>query len=46
MTEFKRNKDGILQAYRDGKYVGDVITMGDEVKNGNKDRKRQDRRMS
>lgn len=32
MIEFKRNKEtGILEAYKDGKKVGDVITMGDEV---------------
>lgn len=33
MTEFKRNKEtGIVEAWRDGKKVGEVITMGDEVK--------------
>ena len=30
MIEFRRNKEtGILEVWKDGKYVGDVITMGD-----------------
>lgn len=33
MIEFKRNKDtGELEAYKNGKKVGSVGTMGDEVK--------------
>lgn len=33
MIEFKRNKKtGILETWKDGKKVGSVITMGDEVK--------------
>ena len=32
MIEFKRNKEtGILEVWKDGKYVGDMIAMGDEV---------------
>ena len=32
MIEFKRNEEtGILEAWKDGKYIGDVITMGDEI---------------
>lgn len=32
MIEFKRNKEtGILEVWKDGKYVGDVTTMGDEI---------------
>lgn len=32
MIEFKRNKDtGILEAWKDGKMIGEVITMGDEI---------------
>lgn len=32
MTEFRRNKEtGILEAWRDGKKVGEVRTMGDDV---------------
>ena len=32
MIEFKRNKEtGILEAYENGKKVGDVITMGDKI---------------
>ena len=32
MIEFKRNKKtGILEVWKDGKYVGDVVTMGDEI---------------
>lgn len=35
MIEFKRNKKtGILEVWRDGKKIGEIITMGDEVKNG------------
>lgn len=30
MIEFRRNKEtGILEVWKDGKYVGDVIAMGD-----------------
>ena len=33
MIEFKRNKEtGILEAYKDGKKIGTVETMGDDVK--------------
>ena len=33
MIEFRRNKDtGILEVWKDGKYIGEIITMGDEVK--------------
>lgn len=33
MIEFKRNKEtGIVEAWKDGKKIGDVVTMGDEVK--------------
>lgn len=32
MIEFKRNKEtGVLETYKDGKKVGEVITMGDEI---------------
>ena len=32
MKEFKRNKEtGILEVWEDGKKVGEVITMGDEI---------------
>ena len=35
MIEFNRNKEtGILEAYKDGKKIGTVETMGDEVKDG------------
>lgn len=35
MIEFKRNKEtGIVEAWKDGKKVGEIITMGDEVKSG------------
>lgn len=34
MIEFRRNKEtGILEVWKDGKYVGDVTTMGDEISN-------------
>ena len=30
--EFKRNKDtGILEVWKDGKKIGEIITMGDEI---------------
>lgn len=32
MIEFRRNEEtGILEAYKDGEYVGTVGTMGDDV---------------
>lgn len=35
MIEFKRDpKTGILYAYKDGKCVGQITTMGDEIKHG------------
>lgn len=35
MIEFKRDLEtGILYAYKDGKLVGPIVTMGDEVKRG------------
>lgn len=40
MTEFKRNKEtGILEVWKDGKKVGEVITMGDKVNGTNKHEK-------
>ena len=38
-TEFRRNKEtGILEVWRDGKKVGEIVTMGDQVngREGNK----------
>ena len=33
MIEFRRNKEtGIVEAWKNGEKIGDVITMGDEVK--------------
>jgi len=33
MIEFKRNKEtGIVEVWKDGKKVGEMVTMGDEVK--------------
>lgn len=33
MIEFKRNKDtGIVEVWKDGKKVGEIVNMGDEVK--------------
>lgn len=35
--EFKRNKEtGILEAWKNGKKAGDIITMGDIVNEDNK----------
>lgn len=37
MIEFRRNKEtGILEVWKDGKKIGEVITMGDEVKRESK----------
>lgn len=34
MIELKRNKEtGIVEVWKNGKKVGRIITMGDEVKN-------------
>ena len=41
MIEFIRNKEtGILEVWKDGKKVGEIITMGDEI-NGNNENYRQ-----
>ena len=33
MKEFKRNVDtGVLEVWEDGKKIGEIITMGDQVK--------------
>jgi hypothetical protein len=33
MIEFKRNKEtGILEVWKDGIKIGEIITMGDDVK--------------
>lgn len=38
MKEFKRNKKtGILEVWENGKKIGEVITMGDDI-NGNEKR--------
>ena len=29
MIEFKRNSEGVLEAWKNGKKVGEIITMGD-----------------
>ena len=31
MITFKRDENGVLVAYRDGKPVGPIVTMGDDV---------------
>ena len=32
MIEFKRNKEtGILEVWKNGKKIGEVITMGDQI---------------
>lgn len=33
MIEFRRNKEtGILEIWKNGEKVGEIVTMGDEVK--------------
>lgn len=33
MIKFKRNKEtGIVEVWKDGKKVGEIVNMGDEVK--------------
>ena len=45
MIEFKRNKKtGILEAYKNGKKVGDILTMGDEVKDTKETKKKKQER--
>ena len=35
MIEFIRNKEtGILEVWKDGKKIGEIQTIGDEVKDG------------
>lgn len=35
MIEFKRNKEtGIVEVWKNGKKVGEIITMGDEIIDG------------
>lgn len=30
MIEFRRNEEtGILEAFKDGKYIGEILSMGD-----------------
>lgn len=44
MIEFKRNKQtGELEAWKNGKKVGDIITMGDDIdkEEKNKDEKKK-----
>lgn len=37
MVEFKRNKEtGILEVWKNGKKIGEVITMGDQLTKNNK----------
>ena len=44
MVSFKRNKEtGIVEVWKDGKYVGKMLTMGDEV-TGNDDGKLSEQR--
>lgn len=32
MKELKRNKDtGVVEVWEDGKKVGEIVTMGDEI---------------
>lgn len=45
MIEFKRNKKtGIVEAWKDGKKVGEVITMGDMVKKEPEKKKKRSQR--
>jgi hypothetical protein len=51
MVTLKRNKKtGMVEAYEDGKKVGTIITMGDEItkekKHGKGDSKPHDRKRS
>lgn len=39
MIEFKRNKKtGMLEAWKDGKKIGEIVTMGDNVSPQNSSR--------
>lgn len=38
MIEFKRNEEtGILEVWKNGKKIGEIITMGDEIGDGERD---------
>lgn len=38
MIEFKRNKEtGMLEVWKDGEKVGEIVTMGDEINGEHKD---------
>lgn len=37
MIKFKYDENGNLVTYKDGKRVGEIVTMGDEVKNAERD---------
>ena len=37
MIKFKYDENGNLVAYKDGKMVGEIVTMGDEVKDAERD---------
>lgn len=42
MVEFKRNKKtGTLEAYENGKIIGKVLTMGDEITEEYKDKRKK-----
>lgn len=41
MIEFKRDENGILIAYKNGKKVGKVITMGDKIDDKPKQNKKE-----
>ena len=44
MKEFRRNKEtGILEVWENGKKIGEIITMGDEVTNADR-RKRKNQK--
>ena len=38
MITFKRNMaTGLMEAYKDGKKVGEIVTMGDQIEEGESD---------
>lgn len=41
MIKFKYDENGNLVAYKDGKRVGEIVTMGDEVKDASNIHKSQ-----
>ena len=45
-VKFNYNEKGELVAYKDGKPIGKVITMGDDVKKEKEEQKKEDKKIT